>query len=379
MTNRDLDAAWTYHNATKHSYWSVRHDSHSLDWPNQPLPFKIYPALAPLPLPREFPQAAMPALSAIANTENNSAAAVLPDLPRLAALLYFSAGITKRRTYPGREIFYRAAACTGALYEMELYLVCADLADLPAGVYHFAPGDFSLRRLRSGDYRGALIRSTGAEPAVAHAPVTLVCTGTYWRNAWKYQARSYRHFGWDNGTILANLLAMCAALALPARVVLGFEDAAVNRLLGLDTQREVSFSLVALGHVPEGSPQLSPEPVAQTLSPALRYEGSVPDELPLESPQEILPLSLETLPLSRSEVDYPAMRAVHDASELHSGREAAEWRGAIQQNAFAEIQGARLPLAPLPDDQLPPDPVGEVILRRGSTRDFARSAITFAQ
>jgi len=356
MTNRDLDAAWTYHNATKHSYWSVRHDSHSLDWPNQPLPFKIYPALAPLPLPREFPQAAMPALSAIANTENNSAAAVLPDLPRLAALLYFSAGITKRRTYPGREIFYRAAACTGALYEMELYLVCADLADLPAGVYHFAPGDFSLRRLRSGDYRGALIRSTGAEPAVAHAPVTLVCTGTYWRNAWKYQARAYRHFGWDNGTILANLLAMCAALAMPARVVLGFEDAVVNRLLGLDTQREVAFSLVALGHVPEASAQLPTEPA-----------------------QENPPLTLETLPLSANEVDYPAMRAMHAASELHSGREAAEWRGTIQGNAPSEITGAPVPLAPLADGQLSPDPVGEVILRRGSTRHFARSSITFAQ
>jgi hypothetical protein len=34
------------------------------------------------------------------------------------------------------------------------------------------------------------------EPSVAHAPATIICTGTYWRNAWKYQARTYRHFGW---------------------------------------------------------------------------------------------------------------------------------------------------------------------------------------
>src|SRR5208282_5716582 len=181
-------------------------------------------------------------------------------------------------------------------------------------------------------------------------------TGTYWRNVWKYQARSYRHFGWDNGTILANLLAMCAALALPARVVLGFEDAMVNRLLGLDTQREVAISLVALGHVPEASA-----------------------ELPAEPPQELPSLSLETLPLSSSEVDYPAMRAMHEASELHSEREAAEWRGALQENAPAEILGPCVPIAPLAEDQLAPDPVGEVILRRGSTRDFARSSITFAQ
>jgi len=356
MPNRDLDAAWTYHNATKHSFWSVRHDAHSLDWANQPMPFKIYPALAPLPLPREFPPATMPALSAIAHTDSGPTAAVAPDLPRLAALLHFSAGITKRRTHAGREFFYRAAACTGALYEIELYLVCADLPDLPAGVYHFGPGDFALRLLRSGDYRSALVRATGAEPAVAHAPVTLVCTGTYWRNAWKYQARAYRHFGWDNGTILANLLAMAAALALPARVVLGFEDAVVNHMLGLDTQREVAFSLVALGHVPAASSGLPPDP-----------------------PQEIPLLTLETLPLSTTEVDYPAMRAMHGASELHSGREAAEWRGTIPGNVPSEITAARVPLAPLPEDQFPPDPVGEVILRRGSTREFARSSVTFAQ
>ncbi len=404
MPNRDLDAAWSYHNATKHSSWSVRHNSHSLDWANQPLPFKIYPALPPLPLPREFPPAAMPALSAIAHTEDRPTSTVLPDLPRLAALLYFSAGITKRRTYAGKEFFYRAAACTGALYEIELYLVCADLPDLPAGVYHFGPGDFALRRLRSGDYRAALVRATGAEPAVAQAPVTFICTGTYWRNAWKYQARTYRHFGWDNGTILANLLAMCAALALPARLVLGFEDALVNRLLGLDTQREVAFSLVALGHAPEGSAALPPEPVAQTIlsvpdqlppepvaqtilsvpdqlppEPVAQTIVSVPDQLPQEPPQEIPPLALETLPLSATEVDYPAMHAIHEASELHSEREAAEWGGTLQANVSSEVSGARVPLAPLPEDQLPPDPVGEVILRRGSTRDFARSSITFAQ
>ena len=41
MGNRDVSAALEYHNATKHSYWSVR-SGHGLDWPNQPLPFKIY-------------------------------------------------------------------------------------------------------------------------------------------------------------------------------------------------------------------------------------------------------------------------------------------------------------------------------------------------
>ena len=47
-------------------------------------------------------------------------------------------------------MLFRAAACTGALYHIDLYLVCAELQDISAGVYHFSPHDFALRRLRRG-------------------------------------------------------------------------------------------------------------------------------------------------------------------------------------------------------------------------------------
>src|SRR5205807_5502475 len=156
------------------------------------------------------------------------------------------------------------------------YLVCGALTNLDAGVYHFAPAEFGLRLLRAGDYRRVLLAATGGEPAIAHAPLTIVCTCTYWRNAWKYQARSYRHFGWDNGTLLANLLAVATALGLPAKVVCGFVDATVNRLLDVDSQREVAFSLVALGHDSGPSSPTAPQVLA-----------------------DISPLGLETVPLSR--------------------------------------------------------------------------------
>src|ERR1700732_2862858 len=183
--NRNLEAAWGYHNATKHSYASVRNNPHFMDWANQPLPFKVYAALEPLPLPREVRQTGVAALSAIAErvpTEANAA----PDLEALAQLLYLTAGITRHRKHPGGEIYFRAAACTGALYEVELYVVCGNLADLEAGVYHFSPAEFALRKLRAGDYRSVLREATGVETAIAHAPVSVVCTCTYWRNAWKY-------------------------------------------------------------------------------------------------------------------------------------------------------------------------------------------------
>src|SRR5579872_1163226 len=278
MPNLDLQAAWTYHNATKHSALSIRTNPHFLDWANQPLSFKIYPKLEPLTLPREVRESGVAALSAIAETIHPNNA--VPDLNSISQSLYFSAGITRRRTYPGGQLYFRAAACTGALYEIELYFTCGSLAGLEAGLYHFAPADFSLRRLRAGDRRGVLVEATAAEPSIAHAPLIVICTGTYWRNAWKYQARTYRHFFWDNGTLLANLLAMATALRLPARLVMGFVDDDVNRLLGLDTRREVTISLIALG----GGDEL------------LREQSS-----PLEE------INYPILPYSTKEVDYPLM------------------------------------------------------------------------
>jgi SagB-type dehydrogenase family enzyme len=378
--NANTETAWNYHEATKHSYTSVRTNPHFLDFGNQPLPFKIYPALEPSRMPAEVRQTGVAALSAIAAgipAQTNTAL----DLEAVAQLLYLSAGITRQRKYSGGEIYFRAAACTGALYEVELYLVCGDVcgevANLEAGVYHFAPAEFGLRRLRAGDYRSVLVEATGGEPAIAHAPLTIVCTCTYWRNAWKYQARTYRHFGWDNGTLLANLLAVATALGLPAKVVCGFVDATVNRLLDVDSQREVAFSLVALGH--DSGLSARPAPPPQTAPQALA---------------EISPLGLETVPLSRDEIDYPLMREMHAASSLHSAEEVAAWRGDTApghtEMRTAEIGGTGttdfpppagpvIQLTPLSDAEMPRDPIEQVILRRGSSRQFARTPITLTQ
>lgn len=349
--NCDPEAAWSYHNATKHSYASIRSNPHFLDRDNQPLPFKIYPALEPSSLPGELRQTGVAALSAIAESVPAQTNAT-PDLEAVAQLLFLSAGITRRRTYHGGEIYFRAAACTGALYEVELYLICGDLADLKAGIYHFAPAEFGLRRLRAGDYRRVLLEAAAGESAIAHAPFVIACTCTYWRNAWKYQARTYRHFGWDNGTMLANLLAVAAALGLPAKVICGFVDADVNRLLDVDPRREVAFSLVALGHIAD---------------------------LPPQSPVEISPLELETVPLSRREVDYPAMREMHAASSLHSAAEVEKWRGHTPITDLPPLAEPVVPLEPLSDAFMSRDPIEQVILRRGSSRKFARSPLSLAQ
>src|SRR5260370_40692423 len=97
------------------------------------------------------------------------------------------------------------------------------------------------------------------EPAVARAPATIVCTGTYWRNAWKYAARTYRHFGWDGGTLLANMLAVAAAPGVPAGNVRGGGGAAGDRGFVLDKRRGRSFGAWSLWGTSEGALPDPPE------------------------------------------------------------------------------------------------------------------------
>lgn len=326
---------------------------HHFDPARQPSPFKIYTDLEPIPLPLDKSPLGLPALSAISADATPAGEERIPDLETLTRILYFSAGITKKIKYPGwGEMLFRAAACTGALYHIELYLVCGDLPGLEAGVYHFDPKEVALRRLRQGDYRRILVEASGDEPVLARAPAILVYTDVFWRNAVKYQAREYRHAFWDSGTILAHTLAMCSAHGLPVKVVAGFVDETVNRLLDLDAQREVALALVPVGTAPDATPGPAPPPG---------------------------PLSLETMPISHYERDFPAIREMHGASSLRDGGEVAAWRGESPPRTGSAPTGRLFPLQPYPEDQMAQDPLETVILRRGSSRQFAREPITFRQ
>src|SRR5262249_25618706 len=177
--NRHVEAARRYHEATMHSPESVRTGGHRLDWAIKPEPFKIYPDLPVVSLPRDFPMPELDTLAAISTAATGTAAL---DFERLAALLFFTAGVTKRSSYPGGGVMYfRAAPSTGALYQTEVYLVAGAVDGLAAGIYHFSPGDFALRRLREGDFRGALAIAA-AEEDLAERPCT-VCGTSGWQRA----------------------------------------------------------------------------------------------------------------------------------------------------------------------------------------------------
>ncbi len=343
---RARDVARRYHDATAHSPHSVRTSTHTLEWDIKPYPFKVYADLPALALPRAPAPLGEDTLAVLAGGPGAPAAPL--GLDALATLLYHAAGVTRTKRFPGGgEILFRAAASTGALYQTEVYVVAGAVEGLDAGLYHFCPGDFALRRLRAGDVRGPLA-AAAADASLARRAATIVLSAIYWRNTWKYQARGYRHLFWDSGTMLANLLAAASTRGLEPRLLTAFVDAEVNHLLGLDAAREAALELVALG--PLGAP-----------APAAAAPG---------------PIAHAFLPLSASEVDYPLLREIHEASALVAADAVDAWRAAAAAFAPPAAAPAR-ELVALPAPRAASGrSLGETIQRRGSTRRFGHAALT---
>ncbi|QLH81891.1 SagB/ThcOx family dehydrogenase [Halosimplex pelagicum] len=367
-----------YHERTDYSPERLREMDFELDESNRPRPYKIYEDL-PRVSPGDDPDPPQtPALAAVAaDGPAPPAAAPAPDGdPDIGTLCHYAAGVTKELEIRGQPMRFRAAACTGKLYHVDIYAVAGDCGAFSPGVYHFDPHSGEFDVLREGDYRGALAAAAGERPGengdgddgpertesagVADAPVTFVAASEWWRNAWKYRDRTYRHAFWDSGTILANLLAVAHGGGHRAEVVAGFADDPVVELLGLDPDEEAPLALVPVG---SGSP----------VPDDADADGATPDVDPIDPDER---------PLSENPVDYPLIPDAWRQSRLDDGAAAASWRANFTVEAADASLGERVDdadwvaLDPVDAETASARPIGNTIERRGSCREYSRDPIT---
>jgi SagB-type dehydrogenase family enzyme len=299
MQNYEIEATWHYHNGTKHPNGMLLNRFHVYHPSHRPTPYKIYKNTLQVNLPLDKTPIGISALDAI-STENADSNTIF-DLGTLGRILYFSLGITKKIKFQGLgEIDFRAASCTGALYHIEIYLVCSDVSGLDAGVYHFDPKHMRLDTIRLGDFRKFVSHATADEPSTSQAPVILIFTDVFSRNSIKYQSREYRHAFWDSGTILANTLAIASAHKISSKVITGFVDSKICQLLELDITNEAPIAIVPLGKTDRDAPAFPPL-------------------------QEI---NIEAVS-SDYEIEYPEINSMHESSCLLTETEVASWRRQI--------------------------------------------------
>lgn len=345
--SKDYIEAARFHEITKHSYTSVRSSTHFLDWNNKPLPYKIYPDAPAIGLPRDLRLSRSPALRAIVHEPSVRSSSKL-SLDNLARLLFAAGGLTRKVQSGGLEYFFRAAASAGALYPIEIYLAAGEVEGLEPGLYHFSPADLKLRVLRRGDWRAFIANCIPTRPELRNPQAIALLTAMFWRSTWKYGARAYRYCFWDAGMILANLAAAASAEEIPLSLVTAFVDQDLEALLGIDGRREGVMALATLGFC----------------------EG-------LSAPSPTLePLAVESIPLSSSEIEYENLVRVHAGSQLLNRHE-------VETVAATTFEPLKRPISAacasvLQFESIAPQSaltIEQTILRRGSTRVFARAPL----
>ncbi|MGI0047235.1 MAG: SagB/ThcOx family dehydrogenase [Nitrosotalea sp.] len=346
MKNYEIDATWQYHNGTKHPNGILLSRSHTYHPASRPTPYKNYKNATQIKIALDKQPSGISALDAISDKTRYKNLDFIPDIKMLSKILYFSGGITKTLKFspPLGEIEFRAASCTGALYHIEMYIVCSDILGLGAGVYHFDPKNFSLTALRKGDYRKIIADATANEPFASSAPVSLIFTDIFSRNSVKYQAREYRHAFWDCGTILSNSLAMTSVQKMPYKLILGFVDSKINSLLGLDTKKEVALAILSLG----------------------RVEQEIPDPPQLDKIAESEPFEYDC--------DFVSINEMHESSSLTDIQEVSAWR-----RQMSPIHQTSLNPIKMIGDIHVDESVEQTIIRRGSTRKFSHDCISLEQ
>ena len=214
------------------------------DWGGQPPLYKTYPDAPSVPLPN----------ATIATPETfGSLAARRRSIRRysgrpialadLSAVVEQSAGIT------GRDGRLRAAPSCGALYPIETYVAAHRVDGLDAGLYHYAPQAGTLELVRAGDLRAEIVSAGLYQEFLGEANAVVVLTGLFQRARWKYHERTYRYALIEAGHYGQNVYLAASALGLGAAAVGAFFDTELNRILGVDGEREAALYVIGVGHV----------------------------------------------------------------------------------------------------------------------------------
>ncbi len=243
-SSRNPEIGTRFQQETK--YTPERLGSYTLDWGNQPEPFKNYEApLAVITLPEpeitEGPNL-WQLLSRRRSRREYEGGQPL-TLETLSALLWATQGVTARYG----DVLFRTAPSAGGLYPVETYLSVRAVEGLEPGIYHLRPHAFDLECLRRGDHSRGLAEAALGQMIAMEAQVTFVWSAVVERSRWKYRQRAYRYIYLDAGHIGQNLYLAGEALGLGVCAVGAFFDDMVNRIIGVDGVEETAIYMATVG------------------------------------------------------------------------------------------------------------------------------------
>lgn len=252
ITKIKRTSIYEYHQSTKHSLESLFSGGRTLDWKNQPNPFRRYIGAEKIKLPTDFSSYSGSFLDLQRQHQKGLQAAGSCDIARpgiesISSLLYFGVSISAWKQIIGTNHRWalRVNASSGNLHPTETHvLVAANLAGIEKGAYHYDVLDHCLEQRSKKDVVGPLWDGLATK---LPAPEVAVCLSSiFWRESWKYEQRGFRYCQHDLGHALASLSMSATMLGWTVRILSLFPDQPVTDVLGLTDTDERPLAVLGL-------------------------------------------------------------------------------------------------------------------------------------
>lgn len=271
---------YAYHEATKHTYASVRTSRHFLDWANMPDPFRHYEGVPVVDLPSDPRAPRTPALDVLRGTQGCDVHHSGGEF--LSRLLFYSCSISasKHVAATGYRYSLRVNPSSGNLHPTEFHFAVRGVAGWEDGLYHYRPSSHMAELRARGDYVSKLTASA--------VPIVFVLTSIAWREAWKYRSRAYRYCLHDIGHAWQALALSARALNVSAFARGGFVDDEVAGVLGVRDEWPMLVVEMDGPGIPRGTGTSRDE----------EWLGGVPNRL------------------SEEEIPYPLIDGIHQSTRL---------------------------------------------------------------
>lgn len=207
-----------YHQRTKHSLQYYAKGPETLDWDDQPSPFRYFDGCKVQPLPR--PDQKLDISWSDLNS-NQLLPAFDLNMANVSLLLELAFGLSAWKQYGADRWALRNNPSSGNLHPTEVYVVNGVSDLMQQGVYHYVSRDHLLEQ-----------RCTFDNDELNHS-LLIGLSSIHWREAWKYGERAYRYCQLDTGHALAALSYAAASLGWRVALLCHYSDSDISSVLGL--------------------------------------------------------------------------------------------------------------------------------------------------
>ena len=166
-------------------------------------------------------------------------------MEELSALLWATQGVHK---VLGPTCAMRTVPSAGARHAFETYIAVSRVEGIPSGLYRYLPFDGQLLQLRVDMQIGRQAATAClGQQFVAGAAATFFWTAIPSRMEWRYGLASHKVIALDAGHVCQNLYLACTALGAGTCAIAAYDQAACDRLLGVDGDEEFTLYIAPVG------------------------------------------------------------------------------------------------------------------------------------